>query len=85
MIIAKVLGVGRERGGDAAGGGAAIGARLGALSPRSPGAGRRLNPSLVVGAMLVALVIVVALVSFAWTPYPPSRVDTGVAPARPVG
>jgi peptide/nickel transport system permease protein len=44
--------------------------------PRS-GAGRRLNPSLVVGAVLVALVLVVALVSFVWTPHSPTRVDTG--------
>jgi len=40
------------------------------------GVGQRHNPSLVAGALLVALVVVVALVSFVWTPYAPSRVDT---------
>jgi len=43
---------------------------------------RRLNPSLVVGAVLVGLVIIVALVSFVWTPYPPNHVD---ASARLLG
>jgi peptide/nickel transport system permease protein len=35
----------------------------------------RRNPSLVIGAVLVALVIAVALVSFVWTPYDPTQVD----------
>ena len=39
------------------------------------GAGRRLNPSLVVGGVLVLVVVVMALVSFVWTPYDPTLVD----------
>jgi peptide/nickel transport system permease protein len=47
---------------------------------RSAPTGRRrwtsgLNPTLVTGAVLVSLVVAVALVSFAWTPYNPTRVD----------
>ena len=38
-------------------------------------AGRRLNPSLVVGGLLVLLVVAMALVSFVWTPYDPTLVD----------
>ena len=37
-----------------------------------------LNPSLVIGAALVALVLLVALVSFAWTPYNPTHVDATI-------
>jgi peptide/nickel transport system permease protein len=37
--------------------------------------GRRLNPSLVVGGLLVLLVVAMALVSFVWTPYDPTLVD----------
>lgn len=44
-------------------------ARLPAPAPR------RLNPSLVVGGILVALVVGAALVSFVWTPYDPTRID----------
>jgi peptide/nickel transport system permease protein len=40
---------------------------------------RRLNPPLIVGALIVLLVILVALLSFLWTPYDPTFVD---APAR---
>jgi len=43
---------------------------------------RQWNGSLVVGAVLVGLVVLVALVSFAWTPYNPTRVD---APSRLLG
>jgi peptide/nickel transport system permease protein len=44
--------------------------------PTSGGrAGRRLNPSLVVGGAVVACVLVMALLSFAWTPYDPTLVD----------
>ena len=39
------------------------------------GSGRRLNPSLVVGGVLVLVVVVMALVSFVWTPYDPTLVD----------
>ena len=39
------------------------------------GSGRRLNPSLVVGGVLVLGVVVMALVSFVWTPYDPTLVD----------
>lgn len=37
---------------------------------------RPLPASLIVGAVLVGLVIVTALVSFAWTPHPPTATDT---------
>lgn len=48
-----------------------------------PGAGRGdRNPMLAVGATLVGLVVVVALVSFFWTPYAPMRVDP---PSRLLG
>lgn len=43
-----------------------------AASDRSRG---RLNPSLVVGAVLVGLVVLAALVSFIWTPYDPTLVN----------
>jgi peptide/nickel transport system permease protein len=39
------------------------------------GSGRRLNPSLVVGGVIVLVVVVMALVSFVWTPYDPTVVD----------
>jgi peptide/nickel transport system permease protein len=35
----------------------------------------RLNPSLVIGGILVTLVIGAALLSFVWTPYDPVRID----------
>lgn len=37
--------------------------------------GPRLNPSLVVGGVIVMCIVLMALVSFAWTPYDPTRVD----------
>lgn len=37
--------------------------------------GPRLNPSLVVGGVIVMCVVLMALVSFAWTPYDPTLVD----------
>ncbi len=43
---------------------------------------RAVNPSLLVGAVLVGIVVVTALVSFLWTPYDPTRVD---ATARLLG
>ena len=46
-----------------------------ALSGRP--AGRR-NPSLVVGAVLVGLVVLTAVVSFVWTPHDPTYVDATV-------
>lgn len=47
------------------------------VQPPSDGrrAGHRLNPSLVVGGAVVACVVVMALVSFVWTPYDPTLVD----------
>jgi peptide/nickel transport system permease protein len=39
---------------------------------------RRRNPSLVVGAVLVALVVLTALVSFVWTPHDPTFVEASV-------
>ena len=44
-----------------------------AVRPRESRLG--LNPSLVVGGLLVALVVLTALASFLWTPYDPTRVD----------
>lgn len=44
---------------------------LGAVAPRR----RRVDPSLVVGGVLVALTVVAAIVSFMWTPYDPTLVD----------
>lgn len=48
-----------------------------ALQPPAGGrrAGRRLNPSLVVGGVIVLCVVVMALVSFVWTPYDATLVD----------
>ena len=37
--------------------------------------GPRLNPSLVVGGVIVVCVVLMALVSFVWTPYDPTLVD----------
>lgn len=47
------------------------------VQPPEPEAprGLRLNPSLIIGAVLVGLVILMALVSFVWTPYDPTFVD----------
>ncbi|HVM19063.1 MAG TPA: ABC transporter permease [Egibacteraceae bacterium] len=39
---------------------------------------RRLNANLIVGAALVGLVVALALVSFVWTPYEPTRINAGV-------
>lgn len=44
---------------------------------------RRLNPPLVIGALLVALVVSMALVSFVWTPHPPMKVLATEAYQRP--
>jgi peptide/nickel transport system permease protein len=46
------------------------------------GAGR-LNPSLVVGALLVLLVVAMALLSFVWTPYNPTLVQSGSRLLKP--
>jgi peptide/nickel transport system permease protein len=48
-----------------------------ALQPPTGGrrVARRPNPSLVVGGAVVACVLVMALVSFVWTPYDPTLVD----------
>jgi peptide/nickel transport system permease protein len=45
--------------------------------------GRRLNPSLVVGGLLVILVIGAALLSFVWTPYDPTRIDAAARLSTP--
>ncbi|MBA2316585.1 MAG: ABC transporter permease [Euzebyales bacterium] len=52
-----------------------------AAAARPPRRGRA-NPNLVIGAVLVGLVVGMALTSFVWTPYNPTRVDT---PARLAG
>lgn len=46
-----------------------------AVQPIGRGARRPLNPSLVVGGVVVLFVAFMALVSFVWTPYDPTRVD----------
>jgi peptide/nickel transport system permease protein len=38
-------------------------------------AGRPLNPSLIAGGVMVLCVVIMALVSFVWTPYDPTRID----------
>jgi peptide/nickel transport system permease protein len=38
-------------------------------------AGRPLNPSLIVGGVTVLCVVIMAMVSFVWTPYDPTRID----------
>ncbi|MFC0626406.1 ABC transporter permease [Kribbella deserti] len=44
---------------------------------------RRLNAGLVVGALTVGLIVVLALLSFIWTPYDPTLVDPAVRLAKP--
>ena len=44
---------------------------------------RRLNPSLVVGGVIVALIVISALVSFIWTPYDATLVDPAIRLAEP--
>lgn len=44
---------------------------------------RRLNAGLVVGAVTVGLIVVLAVLSFAWTPYDPTLVDPAVRLAKP--
>ncbi|MFW6204403.1 MAG: ABC transporter permease [Actinomycetota bacterium] len=46
---------------------------------------RALNPSLLVGGLLVVLVIGAALLSFAWTPYDPTHIDAADRLAGPGG
>ena len=55
-------------------------------TPASPAARgrRRVDASLVVGAVLVGLVVVTALVSFVWTPHPPGLTDGSVALRGPM-
>ncbi|WP_166348362.1 ABC transporter permease [Phytoactinopolyspora limicola] len=43
--------------------------------PAAARRGSRLNPSLIVGGSIVALIIGAALLSFVWTPYDPTRID----------
>jgi len=48
-----------------------------AIDPTGTGRGRRrTNPSLVVGGLLVLAVVLTALLSFVWTPYDPTFVDS---------
>jgi peptide/nickel transport system permease protein len=49
--------------------------RMDASAP-DDGPGRRWSPSLVVGLLIVGIIVSAALVSFVWTPYDPTRVDT---------
>ncbi len=55
------------------------------VQPPEPEAprGLRLNPSLIIGAVLVGLVIMMALVSFVWTPYDPTFVDAAARLQKP--
>ncbi len=53
-------------------------------APRGSG-GRRLNPSLVVGGLLVCLIIGMAIVSFLWTPHDPTLVDSTARLQEPSG
>ena len=55
------------------------------VQPPDPEAprGLRLNPSLIIGAVLVGLVIMMALVSFVWTPYDPTFVDAAARLQKP--
>nr|WP_042190548.1 ABC transporter permease [Kibdelosporangium sp. MJ126-NF4]CEL19421.1 Dipeptide transport system permease protein DppC (TC 3.A.1.5.2) [Kibdelosporangium sp. MJ126-NF4]CTQ94780.1 Dipeptide transport system permease protein DppC (TC 3.A.1.5.2) [Kibdelosporangium sp. MJ126-NF4] len=46
---------------------------------------QRRTPTLTVGAILVGLVVLVALVSFIWTPHDPTRVDAAVRLLGPTG
>jgi peptide/nickel transport system permease protein len=46
-------------------------------------ASRRLNPLLLVGASIVALIVLSALVSFVWTPFPTDYTDTNYFAAPP--
>ena len=43
-------------------------------APAGGSRGRALNPSLLVGGAIVAVVVGLALLSYVWTPYPPMRV-----------
>ncbi len=53
------------------------------LATGNRGGRRRVNPSLVVGGLIVAVIVVTALVSFVWTPYDPTLVDPAVRLATP--
>ncbi|GAB47745.1 ABC transporter permease [Mobilicoccus pelagius] len=50
------------------------------LTPRRR---RRVDPSLVVGAILVGALVLLALVSFVWTPFDPLAMDAGTRLAAP--
>ncbi|MCF2571331.1 ABC transporter permease [Brevibacterium sp. UCMA 11754] len=57
---------------------------------RGRGATLRLNASMIIGAILILLIVVLALVSFVWTPYGPSAVDPAArlqasSPEHPFG
>ena len=51
----------------------------------TPGGGRGLNASLVVGGLIVLGVIGMALLSFVWTPHDPTLVDPAVRLQQPSG
>ncbi|MCT2359232.1 ABC transporter permease [Brevibacterium casei] len=62
-----------------------VGARGRGRRPR-----RRVGAPMIIGAVLVALVVLLALVSFVWTPYDPAAVDPAArlqagSPAHPLG
>jgi len=49
----------------------------------SPRSGGQLNPSLVVGGLIVAAIFAMALISFLWTPHDPTLVDATVRLQQP--
>jgi peptide/nickel transport system permease protein len=53
------------------------------MSTTAPVRQRRLNANLIIGAVLVGLVVIIALLSFVWTPHDPTFVD-GSARLRPL-
>lgn len=53
------------------------------MSTTAPVRRRRLNANLIIGAVLVGLVVIIALLSFVWTPHDPTFVD-GSARLRPL-
>jgi peptide/nickel transport system permease protein len=56
-----------------------------AADPRAQTVSRARTPSLVAGGVLVGLVVLLAIVSFLWTPYDPQEVDAGARLLGPGG